>query len=136
MVDLTISIATENNERLLAECLDSIYKSIKNISLEIYIIDNSPNDRTKEMLAGKFPDVNVVSPLAVNNFASNHNQILKIASGKNVVILNDDTIIKVGAFDKMHRYLIEHPEAGIAGPRIINTDGSYRFFLERAFLQD
>ena len=126
MADLTISIVTINNGGLLKDCLNSIYKNTKNISMEIYVIDNASTDGTREMITDNFPDVKVISLSKIDSFSGNHNRVLKIARGKNIVILNNDTIIKEGAFEKMHYYINRNNNVGIIGPRIISRDGSYQ----------
>jgi GT2 family glycosyltransferase len=52
-------------------------------------------------------------------------------------ILNDDTIVHEGAFDRMVRYMDEHPEVGMLGAKLENPDGSiqnctFRFWSLRA----
>ena len=116
MADLTISIVTINNGGLLKDCLNSIYKNTKNISMEIYVIDNASTDGTREMITDNFPDVKVISLSKIDSFSGNHNRVLKIARGKNIVILNNDTIIKEGAFEKMHYYINQNNNVGIIGP--------------------
>jgi hypothetical protein len=57
-------------------------------------------------------------------FAKANNQALRICSGECVLLLNPDTIVKPGAIEKLVNFLDDFPEAGAAGARLLNPDGS------------
>ena len=57
-------------------------------------------------------------------FAKANNQGIKIARGKYILLLNSDTIVKPGALEEMTAFAEKHPEAGIVGPKLLNSDDS------------
>ncbi|MDI6731738.1 MAG: glycosyltransferase family 2 protein, partial [Candidatus Margulisbacteria bacterium] len=46
------------------------------------------------------------------------------ADARCLLLLNDDTMVKEAAFNKMIDFLDAHPEAGACGPKLLNTDGT------------
>ena len=81
-VQLTISIVSYNTKALLNNCLDSIYKNIKNISFEVIVVDNNSTDGTIEMLEEKFPKIKLIKNKENVGFAKANNQA--ILKGKNL----------------------------------------------------
>jgi len=128
MTDLTISIINFNNEKLLEECLKSIYETTKKISFEIWVVDNYSRDNSVEMIRRKFPQVNLLVNTQHKGFSTNHNQILSQVNSKYVLILSDDVIIKDGTLDYMVRFMDEHADIGILGPKELFPDGRLQKF--------
>ena len=56
-------------------------------------------------------------------FARANNQAIRQATGRFVFILNPDTIVQPQAMQTLVRFLEEHPDAGMVGPRQIGVDG-------------
>jgi len=123
-VDLTISIANDNNRDLLDRCLASIKETTLRTSYEIIVVDNFSKDGSLEMLSSKHPDVKVIANRRRMGFSSNHNQALRVMNGKAALILNDDTEMRPGCIDAMFSFLNAAPETGILGCRVLNADGS------------
>lgn len=124
MLDLTISIVNFNNEKLLEECLKSIYETTKKISFEVWVVDNYSKDNSVEMIRSKFPQVNLIVNTHHKGFSTNHNQILSRAKGRYVLILSEDVIVKSNALDHMVEFMDNHPDVGILGPKEFFPDGT------------
>ena len=60
MIDLSIIIVSYNTEKLLKQCLTSIYHSTKRITFEIFVVDNNSVDSTVQMVNNKFPNVKLM----------------------------------------------------------------------------
>ena len=109
---------------LLSDCLSSIFEPGLNIDFEVYVVDNASNDGSQTMINDQFPDVKLIANSNNPGFAKANNQALRISSGEYVLLLNPDTIVKSGAIEKLVNFLDEFPEAGAAGARLLNSDGS------------
>ena len=124
MTDLSIIIVNLNNIRILKECLDSVYKTTKKYTFEITVVDNGSTDGSQVMIKELFPQVKLIKNNENLGFAKANNQGLKITAGRYSLLLNNDTIAKEGAFDRMIEFMDNHPKAGACGPKLLNIDGT------------
>ena len=131
MIDLSITIVNYNTKDLLKKCIESIYKTTKEISFEIIVVDNASSDGSVEMLKKEFPKVKVIANKENLFFTRAHNQALRISKGRYLMILNSDTIILESTFDKMVKFMDDHPEAGACGPKLLNPDYSLQRSSDR-----
>ena len=44
--------------------------------------------------------------------------------GKFFLLINSDAFLKQGAVSAMIKYIDEHPEVGVVGPRLVNAEGA------------
>lgn len=121
--NLRISIVNHSNPDMLHDCLVSIYANTRR-PFEIWVVDNATDQRRVPEIQAEFPEVKWIFNSRRLGFSTNHNQVLSTAQGGYSIILNDDTIIHPGAFDVLAEYLDTHPRVGMAGPRLLNPDGS------------
>jgi len=124
MKDLSVIIVNWNTKNLLRECLESLYKEIHDISLEIIVVDNFSSDGSVEMLRNYFPGIKIRSNPKNMGFAHANNQGILISEGKYVLLLNPDTILLNNSLSEMVKFMNENPEVGIAGCKLIHPDGS------------
>jgi GT2 family glycosyltransferase len=76
------------------------------------------------MVREKFPQVHLIENRENVGFARANNQAIRQCTGKHMLLLNPDTLVAPGALQTLVDFLDTHPEAGAAGPRILNADGS------------
>jgi len=86
---VSIIIPTKNNQALLGECIHSLEYNTDYKNLEIIIIDNNSDKKTKSYLSSL--PYHVISYEEKFNFSIMNNLALKKASGDYVLFLNDDT---------------------------------------------
>jgi len=53
-----------------------------------------------------------------------NNKGIKASSGKYILLLNSDTVVKKGSLEKLVKFAEDRPEAGVVGPRLLNADGT------------
>lgn len=126
-IDVSIVVTSFNTREKLINCLDSIHYSIRDVSYEIVCVDDHSSDGSPEMVREKFPEVKLVVNKNNIGYSKSNNRGIKLSQGRYVVLLNADTVIKVGAFDKMVTFMDQHPEAGACGPKLLNPDGSLQY---------
>jgi len=124
MKDLSIIIVNYNNSKLLEECLRSVYSSTHKATLEIIVVDNASSDDSVHMVKSLFPEVKVIENKENLGFIKATNQGLRIHDGRYALLLNDDTVTKDKAFDKMLQFMDKNPKAGACGPKLLNPDGT------------
>lgn len=86
----SVVIVNWNGRHLLAECLDSVIAQ-QMAGLEIILVDNGSQDGSVEFLRERYRDVTVVSLPENLGFAGGSNAGMRIAAGKYIVLLNNDT---------------------------------------------
>lgn len=132
-MDLSIIIVSFNVKEFLEQAINSIKKSCKDIRYEIFVVDNASGDGSAELIRKKFSDVHLIANLENRGFAAANNQALKLASGKFILLINPDTIVQEDTFSVILNFLNRHPECGMVGCKILNTDGSLQLACRRSF---
>ncbi|MCK9418525.1 MAG: glycosyltransferase family 2 protein [Nitrospirae bacterium] len=87
---ISVVIVNWNGKYLLGECLDSLLaQSVGGV--EIILVDNGSQDGSAEYVLERYRDVRVVSLPENIGFAGGNNAGIRIASGKYIALLNNDT---------------------------------------------
>ncbi|MFC1687731.1 glycosyltransferase family 2 protein [Patescibacteria group bacterium] len=123
-MELSIIIVSWNVKELLKNCLHSVFQYPSSGSFEVFVVDNASHDGTHEMVKKYFPSVRMISNADNKGFARANNQAIKDAQGELILLLNPDTEVTAGALDKLVKYVKHKPSIGIAGPALLNTNGS------------
>ena len=121
---LSIIIVSWNTAWFLENCLASIKANPPTSPFENWVVDNASTDDSPRMVREKFPKVHLVENRENLGFARANNQAIQRCTGKYILLLNPDTFVAPGALQALVDFLDEHPEAGAAGARILNPDGS------------
>ncbi len=132
-MDLSISIVNTSNWVYLKPCLESIYKNIHGIQFEILVVDNVSEDGSQEKIQISFPDVILSINQRRYGFAKNNNINLRKASGRYVMLLNDDTLILPGSIENAINFLDTNLAIGAVGCKMMNPSGGYQFASARRF---
>jgi GT2 family glycosyltransferase len=121
---LSIIIVSWNTRKLLENCLGSILANPPISPFENWVVDNASTDDSPRMVREKFPQVHLIENHENVGFARANNQAIQRCTGKYILLLNPDTLVASGALQALVDFLDKHPEAGAAGARILNPDGS------------
>ncbi len=122
-MDVSIIIVSYNTADLTVACLESVFAS-RCVSYEVFVVDNASQDGSAAIVREKFPKARLIANEANRGFGAANNQALRECSGRYVIFLNPDTAVEPDAFSGMVEYMEAHPEVGLAGPRVLNPDGS------------
>ncbi len=115
--DISIIIVNWNTRDLLRGCLASIAAETR-AHHEVIVVDNASHDGSARMVREEFPGVVLVANAGNRGFAAANNQGLAVARGRNLLLLNPDTVILDGAIDTMLGWLARHPEVGCVGCQV------------------
>jgi GT2 family glycosyltransferase len=132
-LDLSVIIVNYNVKEFLQNLLHSIEKASSKILKEIIVIDNASDDGSVEVIKEKFPSVNLIQNKINTGFGRANNQGLKIAKGKFILFINPDCIVSEDTLDNMILFFESHPECGLAGCKILNSDGTLQLACRRSF---
>ncbi len=122
--DLSICIVAWNVRESLSDCLHSIRRARPEIDCEILVVDNASSDGTAAMVGEDFPEAALIPNDRNRGFAAAGNQAIRASRGRYLLLLNPDTLVPAGSLEEMVRFLDRRPDAGGAGPRLRNPDGS------------
>jgi len=123
MVDLSVVIVSWNVRDLLRRCLASLERPAT-ISQEVIVVDNASTDGSVETLSPEFPGVRFIANVENRGFPAANNQGIRVAQGRYVLLLNPDTEVLGDALETLVAYADAHPDVGVIGPQLLNSDGS------------
>jgi len=110
----SIIILTHNELAYTRECLSSI-RLRTDEPYELIVVDNGSTDGTVEYLQTQ-PDVRLICNLENRGFPAGVNQGLEIASGSNIVLLNNDCVVTTGWLRRLLDALRIDSRIGLVGP--------------------
>lgn len=119
----SIIILTHNQLDYTKQCIESITKYTKEGSYEIIIVDNHSTDGTVEWLKQK-NNIKVIFNKENLGFPKGCNQGIEIATGENILLLNNDTIVTKNWLDNLLTCLYSSDDIGAVGP-VTNSAAYY-----------
>lgn len=125
MPDLSVIIVNYNVKALLEQTLLSALKAVQHLKVEFIVVDNQSADGSCEMVREKFPQVKLIENKENLGFSKANNQGIRLAGGRNILLLNPDTVVGEDTFVKTVVFLDTHPEAGALGVRMIDGRGKF-----------
>ncbi len=132
-VDLSVIIVNYNTRDLLADCLRSVYASAASLNCEIIVVDNGSSDDSGDMVRQEFPQATLIRSLVNCGYGCANNLGLRQARGSFLLLLNPDTVLPESALRDMLTFMADHPDAGVAGPKLVLADGSLDLACRRSF---
>jgi GT2 family glycosyltransferase/lipopolysaccharide/colanic/teichoic acid biosynthesis glycosyltransferase len=133
MLDLSIIIVNYNVKEFLQNLLDSLYTGIGNLKAEIIVIDNNSEDGSADVIKQKYPGVTLIENKQNIGFGAANNLGMKLAKGRYFLLINPDAIIQEDTLEKMSTFMDSTPNAGMAGCKVLNPDGTLQLPCRRSF---
>ncbi|MCY3834542.1 MAG: glycosyltransferase family 2 protein [Chloroflexi bacterium] len=144
MRDLGIVIVNWNTRDLLRRCLASVYGSEGDFSFSLVVVDNASDDGSAAMVEREFPQVGLVANADNIGYPRANNIGLRqlgfrgpndvdAAAPRYALLLNPDTEVPPDALWRMIRFMDSRPDIGVAGPKLVLTDGSLDKACRRGF---
>lgn len=130
---LSIIIVSYNTKELLADCINSIERSLQKLEYEIIVVDNNSTDDSVKLLKFQFPKVKLIENDCNAGFTKANNQGLQMSTGDYILLLNSDTLVLDDALSTLVRFLDKHKETAICGPRLLNSDMTLQLPCRRGF---
>lgn len=121
---LSVVIVNYNVSHYLLQCVDSLSHALRGTDSEVIVVDNHSRDNSVTLLRQYHPEVRIVENLHNLGFAKANNIAIRQSCGEYVLLLNPDTIVSESVVKGVISFLDSHPEAGSAGVRMLNADGT------------
>lgn len=121
---LSIVIVNFNGRAHLEACLASLTTTPPAVPHDIIVVDNASSDDSVATVRHFFPQVEIIAQDRNAGFAAANNAGIRATTGDLVLLLNNDTIVPPGSIDALVKALLAHPDAAVAGPRLIDANGT------------
>lgn len=121
---ISVIIVNYNGRDLLAQALESLWRTSGHLALDVWVVDNGSSDHSVELLSEEYPKVHWIRNSENLGFARANNQALVHAVGEYILLLNNDTIVHPAALETLLRIMNSHPELAACGPQLLNHDGT------------
>lgn len=106
----------------LHACLASLGPARAEVSL--VVVDHATSAEAADTIGAAFPHVHLLRVDANEGFAAGVNRGTRLLGARYTILLNPDSIATPDLPSQLAAWMDEHPDAGVAGPRILNNDGS------------
>lgn len=130
-MDLSIVVVNYNTDELTKDAIASVIKNTTTISYEIIVVDNSS---TKSSLNfDEYKNIKLFLNIENKGFGNACNFGASKSSGKYIMFLNSDTLVKANAIEKSIGYIKKHNNIGVLGLKTIFKDGNIDNGCKRGF---
>lgn len=123
-MDVSVIMINYNTFALTKDAVESIFAQTKDVAYEIILIDNASPDGSGEKLKNFFGN-KITYLQAGGNLGTSKafNLGLKSASGKYILWLNTDILLKENFIGKLFCYMEAAPDCGICGGNVLDFEG-------------
>ncbi|WP_040213613.1 glycosyltransferase family 2 protein [Clostridium polynesiense] len=133
-MDISIIIVSYNTKQLTLDAIESVFKTTKNVSYEIFVVDNASKDGSVEAIKKSYGDkVKLIENKENLGFSAANNMAIKKSQGRYILLLNSDTIVKNDTIAKTIAYMDDNTEAGVLGCKVLLRDGKLDKACKRGF---
>jgi N-acetylglucosaminyl-diphospho-decaprenol L-rhamnosyltransferase len=133
-VDLSIVIVHRSLPwAMLKDCLAAIERGREGLDCQVILVDQGVSTDLDQPLTAGYPWVEVVVDRSDRGYAVSNNLGLRRATGRYLLLLNDDVQLPRTALRDLVAWMDAHPRAGYAGPRLVLPDGRLDRACRRAF---
>lgn len=122
--DLSVVIVSTNEAHFLGPCLNALAAEREHLGLEVWVVDNASTDSTAKLVSDHEVGARLLRRAERGGFATNNNAGLRQCTGRYVLVLNPDTVVKPQALQRMVAYMDTYPKVGICGAQLLFPDGS------------
>ncbi|MEO5897495.1 MAG: glycosyltransferase family 2 protein [Vicinamibacterales bacterium] len=119
---LSIIVVNYNGRGHLQGLLDSLAKHPPSTAHEVVVVDNASKDGSAALVSAA-PGVRLIQLRENVGFSAGNNAGIRATTGELVLLLNSDTVVAAGVLDALIERLDAHPDAAVAGPRLVDASG-------------
>ena len=120
---VSIIIVNYNGKELLEKCLESLSK-IYFKDFEVILVDNNSTDSSLEYVSKNYPSIIIIKLNSNKGFAEPNNIGSKIAKGKYLLFLNNDTIVTENFLSELINTMEKETNIAICQSLLLKLDGS------------
>jgi len=117
MTEVVATIVSHSQQELIASCLAALHRD----RVTAVVLENLPDGSAA--LAASLGARAGVNPHP-RSFARNQNALIAATRSRYLLVLNPDVEVRTGCVARLVEHADGHPRCGIAGPRLLDSDGS------------
>ncbi len=129
---ISVILVSYNTAKMSIESLDSLFNSVGDFELEVFVIDNASKDNSVELISTKFPDITLIQNKENVGFGRANNQALSLVKGDYILLLNTDAFVAADTLQQSINYMQSNSSCGVLGARLLGRNGeqqpSCRYF--------
>jgi len=121
-----VVLAYNGCDTLTRPCVESLLRNTTAGSYELVLVDNASTDMTPDyfrQLASMYPFVKICLNSENKGYAGGNNDGLRLARGRYIVLLNNDTLVGSAWLEPLLQRLEMTPQIGLLGP-VTNSAGN------------
>ncbi|MGH2865382.1 MAG: glycosyltransferase [Solirubrobacteraceae bacterium] len=124
-IELSYCVVNTAQRVLLLRGLDAIARERESVpfATETLVLDNASDDGSAEAARAHLAVGEVIALDRRRGKALNDSELLRRASGRYALLLNEDSELRPGATLALWQALEEHPRAACAGAKLLRPDG-------------
>jgi N-acetylglucosaminyl-diphospho-decaprenol L-rhamnosyltransferase len=120
---LSYCIVNTNGRELLLECLAAIERTHPaGVEREILVLDNASEDGSAEAVRALGDEIRLIALEHRTGKAENDSTLMREASGRYCLLLNEDSELRPGATEALIEALEADPKAAAAGARLLDSE--------------
>ena len=123
MKKLSVIYVSYNSGREILASVASLREAGCRHELEIIAVDNASPDGSAKLL-GEQEGLTLIANDLNLGYGKAVNLGIEAASGDYYLVLNPDVLVNPGSVDALLAFMEENPQAGLAGAKLLNEDGS------------
>ena len=131
MLNISIVLYHPNWEQEVLPLLGELMK-VKNLH-QLYLLDNSERAAADQWISNLNPKIRYIFNHDNLGYGRAHNIALRESIGKNVdyhLVLNDDIRLSAADLDRIHDYMVCHPDVGCLMPRVFSPNGEEQYLAK------
>lgn len=117
-----ISILALNNLDLTRQCIESIFDHTEG-EYRVCVFNQGSDDGTKEYLDGLGDRIDAIHSPKNLGFVTGNNKVMEKYPDSDVILLNNDTIVRPGWLAALRECAYSDPAVGIVGAKLVYPDG-------------
>ena len=133
MLRISVVIVSYNTRALVLKCLRTVFQSLGDLDLEVFLVDNASHDGTAQAVREEFPQCQVIANERNEGFSRANNKAMRESTGDYVLLLNPDTMVSEDVLEKMLHFMETNPDVGMVSSKLVTEDGSLDLACRRSF---
>ena len=98
---------------------------------EVVVVDQESDAARIDAVRRRHPRATFVPTDRNIGFAAGVNLAARASTSPCLLLLNPDSVMDEPVMERLEQYLLDHPRAGIVGPRVLNEDGTVQASARR-----